>query len=71
MGAFIPYPSIERHAVIGDQVYLFPAFDLANTPGDITAAGPRLGADNEAVFRNFLGLTEEEMAAYREAHAFD
>lgn len=60
-----------RHPVIGDQVYLFPAFDLEATPGDITAAGPRLGADNETVFRNFIGLTEEEHAAARAAHAFD
>lgn len=60
-----------RHPVIGDQMYLFPAFDLAETPGDITAAGPRLGADNDTVFRNFIGLTEEEHAACREAHAFD
>lgn len=60
-----------RHPVIGDQVYQFPAFDLEATPGDITAAGPRLGADNETVFRNFIGLTEEEHAAARAAHAFE
>ncbi len=60
-----------RHAVIGDQTYCFPAFDLDATPGDITAAGPRLGADNETVFRNFIGLTEAEHAAARAAHAFD
>jgi len=32
--------------VRGDQAYCFPAFDLSETPGDITAAGPVLGADN-------------------------
>jgi crotonobetainyl-CoA:carnitine CoA-transferase CaiB-like acyl-CoA transferase len=60
-----------RHPVIGDQVHLFPAFDLAETPGDITAAGPRLGADNETVFRHFIGLTQEEEAACRAARAFE
>jgi crotonobetainyl-CoA:carnitine CoA-transferase CaiB-like acyl-CoA transferase len=60
-----------RHAVLGDQTYCFPAFDLSETPGDITAAGPRLGADNEAVFRNLIGLTDEEHAAYQRAGAFE
>lgn len=60
-----------RHPVIGDQLYQFPGFDLATTPGDITAAAPRLGADNDTVFRNLLGLTEQEHADYAEAQAFD
>lgn len=60
-----------RHPVIGDQVYCFPGFDLDETPGDITGAGPLLGADNETVFRTFLGLTEEEHAACSAQGAFD
>jgi len=60
-----------RHPVIGDQVYLFPAFELSATPGDITAAGPRLGADNDAVFRHFIGMNDDEHAAARAAGAFD
>ncbi len=60
-----------RHAVIGDQLYCYPAFELAGTPGDITAAGPRLGADNDTVFRSLVGLGDDELAAALAAHAFD
>lgn len=54
-----------RHPVLGDQAYCYPAFELSETPGDITAAGPVLGADNERVFRDFLGLSQEEFSALR------
>lgn len=60
-----------RHPVIGDQAYCFPAFDLSETPGDITAAGPVLGADNERVFRDFLGLSEDAFNAVRAKGAMD
>ena len=43
-----------NHAVIGDQAYGFPGFDLSRTPGDITKAAPLLGGDNEFVFENML-----------------
>ncbi len=59
-----------RHGVIGDQAYCFPAFELSDMPGDITAAGPRLGADNETVFREFLGLDAAQYAASAGAGAF-
>lgn len=52
-----------RHPVIGDQAYLFPAFDLTALPGDIRSPAPRLGADNETVFREFLGLSVEQFNA--------
>ncbi len=51
---------VRRHPVIGDQSFYFPGFDLSATPGEVTAAGPLLGGDNEMVFREFLGLSEEE-----------
>jgi len=60
-----------RHPVIGDQAYCFPAFDLSETPGDITASGPVLGADNERVYKDFLGLTDEQFDALRAAGAMD
>jgi len=59
------------HPLIGEQAYCFPAFDLSDTPGDITAAAPRLGADNETVFRDFLGMSVEEYAACQAQGAFD
>ncbi len=55
---------VRRHPVIGDQSYYFPGIDLSETPGDVTAAAPLLGGDNEMVFRDFLGLTEEEYETY-------
>ncbi len=55
---------VRRHPVIGDQSYCFPGFDLSETPGDVTAAAPLLGGDNEMVFRDFLGLTQEEYETY-------
>lgn len=59
------------HPVIGNQAYLMPAFDLSETPGDITSAAPTLGADNEKVFRELVGLTEKEYADYRAQGVFD
>ncbi len=58
---------IRRHPVIGEQAYYFPGFDLSDNPGDVTTAGPLLGADNERVYRDFLGLTEGEIGQYRES----
>ena len=59
------------HPVIGEQAYCFPAFDLAETPGDITRAAPTLGADNERVCFELLGMTQSDYAACRDAGAFD
>ncbi len=59
-----------HHAVIGDQAYCAPAFQLSDTPGEVTAAAPLLGADNDKVFRDCLGLSESDCAALREAGAF-
>lgn len=60
-----------RHPVIGDQAYLFPAFDLAAMPGEITAPAPRLGADNETVWRGMLGLTQAQFDAAIASGAID
>jgi len=57
--------------VIGDQAYCFPAFDLSETPGEVTRAAPTLGADNDHVFRELLGLSADEFAAYAAGGAFD
>jgi len=58
---------IRKHPVIGEQAYYFPGFDLSDNPGDVTTAGPVLGADNERVYRDFLGLTEAEIDRYRDS----
>jgi crotonobetainyl-CoA:carnitine CoA-transferase CaiB-like acyl-CoA transferase len=59
------------HPVIGDQAYGFPAFDLSETPGEVTRAAPTLGADNERVFRDLLGLSAEDYERYRALGAMD
>jgi crotonobetainyl-CoA:carnitine CoA-transferase CaiB-like acyl-CoA transferase len=60
-----------HHEEIGEQAYLMPGFDLSSTPGDISQAAPVLGGDNEVVFRDFLGLSEDEFDAYAEKGAFN
>ena len=56
---------VRPHPELGDLSYYFPGFDLAETPGDVTQAAPVLGQDNDRVFRQFLGLTEEEYRDYQ------
>ncbi len=59
------------HEEIGEQAYLMPGFDLSATPGDIAHAAPVLGGDNEVVFKDFLGLSEDEFNAYAAKGAFN
>ncbi len=58
------------HGEIGEQAYLMPAFDLASTPGDISRPAPLLGGDNDIVFKDFVGLSEEQFQAYEASGAF-
>ena len=39
---------------------------LSRTPGRIQHAGRPLGADNDAVYREWLGISSEELLALRE-----
>lgn len=59
------------HAVLGDVVCCFPAFELSDTPGDITTAAPLLGEHNERVFGGLLGLDAGRLAALRAQGAMD
>ncbi len=61
----------QPHPVIGNQAYCFPAFDLSETPGEVTSAAPLLGQHNERVWLELLGMRAEEYAACRAAGAFD
>ena len=58
---------LRPHPFIGDQAYYFPGFDLSDTPGDVTRAGPVLGGDNEKVYREWLGLSKAEFERYRDS----
>ncbi len=61
---------VRRHPEMGDQAYEFPGFDLENAPGDIVGPAPCLGADNDFVFRDLLGMAEAEINAYRQRGVF-
>lgn len=61
---------VRRHPEMGDQAYAFPGFDLHEVPGDIVGPAPCLGADNDFVFRDLVGLTDEEMSAYEAKGVF-
>jgi crotonobetainyl-CoA:carnitine CoA-transferase CaiB-like acyl-CoA transferase len=55
---------VRKHPEIGDQAYYYPGIELDETPGDVTAPAPCIGEHNEIVFRDFLGLTDEEYKTY-------
>jgi hypothetical protein len=56
---------------MGDHAYCYPGFDLADAPGDIVGPAPCVGADNDFVFRDLIGLTEAEYDSYRQQGVFD
>jgi benzylsuccinate CoA-transferase BbsF subunit len=61
---------VRRHPEMGDHCYCFPGFDLAEAPGDIVSAAPCVGADNDFVFRDLIGLSEVEYESYRSQGVF-
>ncbi len=58
------------HGAIGDLSCYFSAFDLSDTPGDVMAAAPLIGEHNAIVFQEFLGMTDNQIDAYRMQGAF-
>ena len=62
--AHLDYPEIDY------QAHYFPGFDLSEQPGDVTAPAPVIGQDNELVFREFLGLSQEEYQELEENGVF-
>jgi len=61
---------VRKHPEIDYQAHYFPGFDLSDQPGDITAPAPLLAQDNKIVFREFLGLSEEEYNELEENGVF-
>ena len=51
-----------EHKVIGRHAYNAPAYRLSKTPCDIKKAGPCLGEDNEYVYKEILGYSDDEIA---------
>ena len=44
-----------------------PVAQLTETPGGITHLGQALGAENDAVYRDLLGVEPDQLAALRAA----
>ena len=61
---------VRRHDEIGDQAYCFPGFDLATVPGDVVGPAPCLGAHNDFVFRDLVGVPEAELENFRACGVF-
>jgi benzylsuccinate CoA-transferase BbsF subunit len=58
------------HAEMGPTVYNGVPYKLSKTPGRPRRAAPLLGEHNDLVFREMLGLAEEEYARLSAAHVF-
>jgi benzylsuccinate CoA-transferase BbsF subunit len=50
-----------EHKVIGELVCHAPAYRLSKTPCQLKRAGPCLGQDNEYVYKELLGLSDDEI----------
>lgn len=51
-----------EHPVIGKHAYNSPAYQLSKTPNHIYKAGPCLGEDIEFVYKEILGLTDDDIS---------
>jgi benzylsuccinate CoA-transferase BbsF subunit len=51
-----------EHKVIGRHAYNAPAYRLSKTPNHIWKSGPCLGEDNEYVYKEILGFSDDEIA---------
>lgn len=60
-----------EHPAMGLRTYDAPSFRLSKTPAELTKAAPLLGEDNEYVYRELLGLSEEEFIELLADGAFE
>lgn len=60
-----------EHPVMGERSYDGPSFRLSETPGNLSKAAPCLGADNEHVYREVMGMDEDEFVDLLADGAFD
>jgi len=59
------------HPTMGHRAYDGPSFRLSETPADLTKAAPLLGADNEFVYKEIVGMSDEEYVEHLVSGAFD
>jgi len=60
-----------EHPVMGLRAYDGPAFRLSKTPTELRKAAPCLGEDNEYVFKEVVGLSEDEFIELLADGAFE
>ena len=64
------YKELE-HSEIGSHRYLMPPFRLSKTPGEPSMPAPCLGQHNEYVYREILGMSDEEFVRLLNEGVFD
>ena len=52
-----------EHPYMGLRTYDGPAFRLSETPSELTKAAPMLGEDNEYVYKDLIGLSDDEFVS--------
>ena len=60
----------QQHPELGNHAYRMVSYELSETPGSVRRAAPCLGADNEEVFVDWLGLSRREYEMLSEQGAF-
>ena len=59
-----------EHPEMGNQSYRMVSYELSQTPGSIRRAAPCIGADNEEVFIDWLGLKQKEYEEFVQQGVF-
>lgn len=60
-----------EHPVMGPRTYDGPAYRLSRTPAELTKAAPCMGEDNEYVYRELLGIGDDEYVELLASGAFE
>lgn len=59
------------HPTMGHRAYDGPSFRLSDTPAELTKAAPLLGEDNEYVYKDIVGMSDEEYVEHLISGAFE
>ena len=59
------------HPTMGRRAYDGPSFRLSETPAELTKSAPLLGEDNEFVYKDIVGMSDDEYVEHLVSGAFD
>ena len=59
------------HPTMGHRAYDGPSFRLSETPAELTKAAPLLGEDNEYIYKDIVGMSDDEYVEHLVSGAFD